>query len=100
MLQDVHWSGGAFGYFPSYCLGNMLASQLWYHALGLMPDLENDFARGDFSRLLGWLRTEIHARGRRLGLLDLTRAVTGEELTPKYLLRYLTERYAGLYGVA
>ena len=100
VLQDVHWSGGAFGYFPSYCLGNMLASQLWYHALGLLPGLEDDFARGDFARLLGWLRTEVHARGRRLGLLELTRAVTGEELTPKYLLRYLSERYAGLYGVA
>ena len=79
VLQDVHWSGGAFGYFPSYCLGNMLASQLWYHALGLLPGLEDDFARGDFARLLGWLRTEVHARGRRLGLLELTRAVTGEE---------------------
>jgi carboxypeptidase Taq len=100
VLQDVHWSGGAFGYFPSYCLGNMLAAQLWYRALAVLPGLEDDFARGDFSRLLGWLRREVHARGRRLFLLDLAREVTGEELTPKYLLRYLTERYAGLYGVA
>jgi carboxypeptidase Taq len=97
VLQDVHWSGGAFGYFPSYCLGNMLAAQLWYRALSLMPGLEDDFARGDFSRLLGWLRREVHARGRRLFLLDLAREVTGEELTPKYLLRYLTERYGSLY---
>jgi carboxypeptidase Taq len=100
VLQDVHWSGGAFGYFPSYCLGNMLAAQLWYRTLAVLPGLEDDFARGDFSRLLGWLRKEVHARGRRLFLLDLAREVTGEELTPKYLLRYLTERYAGLYGVA
>ena len=99
VLQDIHWSGGAFGYFPSYCLGNMLAAQLWYRALGLMPDLEQDFARGDFSKLLGWLRHEVHARGRRLLLLDLAREVTGEDLTPKYLLRYLHERYATLYHV-
>jgi carboxypeptidase Taq len=99
VLQDIHWSGGAFGYFPSYCLGNMLAAQLWYRALGLMPDLEQDFARGDFSKLLGWLRREVHARGRRLLLLDLAREVTGEDLTPKYLLRYLHERYATLYHV-
>jgi len=56
VLQDVHWSDGAFGYFPSYCLGNLLAAQLWYRALTLRPGLEEEFARGDFSWLLAWLR--------------------------------------------
>jgi carboxypeptidase Taq len=97
VLQDVHWSGGAFGYFPSYCLGNMMASQLWYRALQDLPGLEDDFARGDFSRLLGWLRKHVHAEGRRYDLLGLVRKVTGEALTPKYLLRYLKERYGALY---
>jgi carboxypeptidase Taq len=100
VLQDIHWSGGAFGYFPSYCLGNMIAAQLWYRALAVLPGLEDDFARGDFSRLLGWLRREVHARGRRLPALELVRTVTGGDLTPKHLLRYLEERYAKLYGVA
>jgi carboxypeptidase Taq len=97
VLQDVHWSGGAFGYFPSYCLGNMMAAQVWYTVRGLYPDLDADFERGDFSRLLGWLRTNIHEQGRRYDMPELVRRVTGEELTPKYLLRYLQERYAPLY---
>ena len=97
VLQDVHWSGGAFGYFPSYCLGNMIAAQLWFTVLKTLPGLETDFEKGDFSRLLGWLRTHIHEQGRRYDTLALVRNVTGEELTPKYLLRYLQERYAPLY---
>jgi carboxypeptidase Taq len=97
VLQDVHWSGGMFGYFPSYCLGNMMASQLWYKVHGDLPGLEEDFARGDFSRLLGWLRRNIHEQGRRHDTQELVKVVTGEPLTPKYLLRYLRERYGALY---
>lgn len=97
VLQDVHWSGGAFGYFPSYCLGNMMAAQLWATVRKVYPDIEDDFARGDFSRLLGWLRTNIHEQGRRYDMPELVKVVTGEDLTPKYLLRYLEERYGPLY---
>jgi len=97
VLQDVHWSGGAFGYFPSYCIGNMMAAQLWYHVLGLRPDLEEDFARGDFSWLLNWLRQAIHAQGKRHDTLELVKRVTGEPLSPKHLIRYLKERYGSLY---
>jgi carboxypeptidase Taq len=97
VLQDVHWSDGAFGYFPSYCLGNMLAAQLWYRALELRPGLEEEFARGDFSWLLGWLREQIHTQGRRFDALELVRRVTGEELSPRALVRYLRERYGALY---
>jgi carboxypeptidase Taq len=97
VLQDVHWSGGAFGYFPSYCLGNMMAAQLWYTVLAAQPGLENDFARGDFTALLGWLRKNIHSQGRRQDLRALVRSVTGEELSPQPLLRYLRERYGALY---
>ena len=97
VLQDVHWSDGAFGYFPSYCLGNMLAAQLWYRALALRPALEEDFGRGDFSWLLGWLRENVHTQGRRFSALELVRRVTGEELSPKHLVRYLRERYGALY---
>ena len=97
VLQDVHWSDGSFGYFPSYCLGNMMAAQLWYRALALRPALEEEFARGDFSWLLGWLRESIHTQGRRRDALALVRSVTGEELSPRPLLRYLRERYVTLY---
>jgi carboxypeptidase Taq len=97
VLQDVHWSDGAFGYFPSYCIGNMMAAQLCYHVLTLRPQLEEDFARGDFSWLLNWLREAIHAQGRRYGTLALMPFATGEPLSPKYLVRYLKERYNPLY---
>jgi carboxypeptidase Taq len=83
VLQDVHWSDGAFGYFPSYCLGNMMAAQLWYRALKERPELEGDFAGGDFSWLLTWLRQHVHARGRRFELPELVRQITGEELSPQ-----------------
>ena len=97
VLQDVHWSDGAFGYFPSYCLGNLLAAQLWYRALTLRPGLEEEFARGDFSWLLAWLRAEVHTQGRRFDALELARRVTGEELSPRAFVRYLRERYGALY---
>jgi carboxypeptidase Taq len=97
VLQDVHWSGGAFGYFPSYCLGNMLAAQLWFTAQRALPGIAEDFARGEFGRLLGWLRANVHAQGKRHDLLELTRRVTGEELSPKFLVQYLRERYGALY---
>ncbi len=98
VLQDVHWSGGAFGYFPSYCLGNMIAAQNWTAARLALPGLEDDFARGEFSRLLDWLRTNIHEQGRRHHTLELVRKVTGEDLTPRHLIAYLKERYLPLYA--
>lgn len=97
VLQDVHWSGGAFGYFPSYCLGNMLAAQLWAHAHVVLPNLDEEIARGEFSGLLGWLRTEIHSHGRRHNLFSLAKKITGEELSAKPLLDYLRARYTPLY---
>lgn len=96
VLQDIHWSGGAFGYFPSYCLGNMIAAQLWETAQET-SGLQADFARGDFSRLLGWLRENVHAQGRRFTALELVRHVTGSELSPAPLLAYLKNRYATLW---
>jgi carboxypeptidase Taq len=97
VLQDVHWSGGMFGYFPSYCLGNMMAAQLWHKVRRDLPGLNEDFARGDFSRLLGWLRRHIHEQGKRHDTQELVKVVTGEPLTPKHLLHYLRERYGALY---
>jgi len=94
VLQDVHWSDGAFGYFPSYCLGNMLAAQLWEAVRREEPGLDADLARGDFGRLLGWLRRNVHAQGKRYDALALAQQVTGEPLSPAPLLRYLRERYA------
>ncbi len=97
VLQDVHWSDGAFGYFPSYCLGNMIAAQLWARVRTLRPQWEDDFAVGDFSWMLAWLRENIHAQGRRCSALELVQRVTGEPLSPRHFVAYLSERYGGLY---
>ncbi len=97
VLQDVHWSDGAFGYFPSYCLGNMIAAQLWARVRAVRPELEEEFARGEFGWLLGWLRENIHGQARRFGTLELVRRVTGEELSPRHLVAYLKGRYGALY---
>jgi len=97
VLQDVHWSDGAFGYFPSYCLGNMIAAQLWARVRAVRPTIEDDFEGGKFGWLLEWLRQNIHSQGRRYPALELVRRVTGEELSPKHLVRYLRERYGALY---
>ncbi len=93
VLQDVHWSDGAFGYFPSYTIGNMMAAQLWTHVLRLRPDLENDFARGEFSWLLQWLREHVHSQGKRYPTLELVQQITGSPLSPQPLLAYLKSRY-------
>lgn len=97
VLQDVHWSAGMFGYFPSYTIGNMMASQLWYAALAERPALEEDFAKGEFGWLLSWLRSKVHSEGRKQYGLALIQQVTGKPLTPQPLLRYLRERYGALY---
>lgn len=97
VLQDVHWSDGSFGYFPSYCLGNMMAAQLWQRVQAGRPGWEEDLARGDFGWLLDWLRTQIHSQGRRVPALELLRRATGRELSPQPLLSYLGQRYGELY---
>ncbi len=97
-LQDLHWCEGLFGYFPSYCLGNLLAAQLWYRILEDLPDLPQQVARADFQPLLQWLRTNVHQRGRLTYTNDFAREVTGTELSSEALVRYLRERYLPLYS--
>ena len=98
VLQDVHWSGAAFGYFPSYCLGNLLAAQLWYALLEQVPIVPEEMAKGNFSPVLDWLRTNVHQHGRRRFALELSKAVTGQDLSHVSLIRYLRERYLPLYS--
>ena len=96
-LQDVHWSGGAFGYFPSYTLGNLLAAQLWETVNRQIPDLESHFERGDFRPLLDWLRQNVHALGKRYKTNVLAKRITGAELSPEPLINYLRQHYLPLY---
>jgi len=97
-LQDVHWSEGFFGYFPSYALGNVLAAQLWEAANEALPQLESEIRTGNFASLLAWLRENIHRHGKRLSTVELIRQATGKEIDSAPLLEYLKERYASKYG--
>ncbi len=92
-LQDIHWPVGAFGYFPCYTLGAMLAAQLFRAAQAEMPGLLDAIGRGDFAPMLGWLRERVHGQGARLGFQDLVAEATGAPLTPEPFLEHLRERY-------
>ena len=98
-LQDVHWSFGLIGYFPTYTLGNLYAAQFWERIHADMPDLSSRMSRGDFAPLLSWLRDKIHRHGKRYSAGELCRRVTGAPLSPEPLLRHLEHKLAPLYGV-
>jgi carboxypeptidase Taq len=98
VLQDVHWSAGAFGYFPTYSLGAMMAVQLFEAAKKDMPTLDADIAAGRFSPLREWLRVKIHSKGSLYPTLDeLLIAATGEPLRPEVFLAHLERKYKALY---
>ena len=100
-LQDIHWSFGGVGYFPTYTLGNLLAAQLMRAATSQFgaDELEASFAAGDFSPLLNWLRANVHAHGRRYRADELCERVTGVPLSPEPFLTGLREKLSRLYGV-
>jgi carboxypeptidase Taq len=98
-LQDIHWSGGGIGYFPTYTLGNLYAAQFMGQARGDLPGLDDDFRRGQFGRLRGWLNEKIHRPGQRHRAGELCRRVTGRPLSHRPLLTYLRDKYAPLYGL-
>ncbi len=99
VLQDVHWSSGLIGYFPTYSLGNFLSVQYWDKALRDVPSIPDDIARGEFGSLLGWLRENIHQHGRKYWPAELTQRVTGEPIQVGPFLRYLKEKYTAIYGL-
>jgi len=94
-LQDVHWPSGAFGYFPTYTLGAMAAAQLYAAAKRDLPGLEDDIAAGRLTRLVNWLRMNIHGRGASRTAAELLTAVTGEPLNPGVFMAHLERRYLG-----
>ncbi len=98
-LQDIHWSMGAVGYFPTYTLGNLYAAQFWEAASRELPGLEEEMRRGDFSSLLGWLRRNIHVFGRQFTASELCERATGSPLSAEPFLRYVEGKFGTLYGV-
>ncbi len=98
ILQDVHWSGGSFGYFPTYTIGSMLAAQLYQAALAAEPSIPADMEQGKFDKLLGWLREHVHKHGRKYLPQELVKRATGEPLTSKPYIAYLKAKYGEIYG--
>jgi len=99
VLQDIHWSAGLIGYFPTYTLGNLFAAQLMEAARRAVPDLDDQVAAGRFDDLLGWLRREIHAFGRTLESEPLVEQATGGSVSGDWLVRSLRDRYGPAYGL-
>jgi carboxypeptidase Taq len=97
-LQDVHWSHGSFGYFPTYSLGSFYASQFYTAANQSVPELKQHIQKGDYSALLYWLRNRVHHYGRMYTSEGLSAAVSGEPLNIQHFVRYLTEKYQGIYA--
>jgi carboxypeptidase Taq len=89
VLQDVHWSDSNLGYFPTYAIGNVIAVQLWERALEDLPDLDEDFERGEFGSLRGWLREHVHRWGRALEPPELLERAVGGPLDAEPYLAYL-----------
>jgi carboxypeptidase Taq len=94
VLQDVHWGAGLLGYFPTYTLGNLIASQLWEVLQADLPDVDDAIERGDFAPLRDWLRSRIHEHGRKLPPPELLRRVTGQDVAVAPFLRYLRDKLA------
>jgi carboxypeptidase Taq len=101
VLQDVHWSGGSIGYFPTYALGNLVSAQIWERITAEIPDLYESFEAGDFAPLRDWLREHLHRHGRKFTPAEtLERVVGTSQIDPEPYVRYLREKLAGIYGIA
>ncbi len=99
VLQDVHWSAGLVGYFPTYSLGNLYASQFFETADRELGGLDEQFARGEFAPLKDWLGEKIHRHGQCYSAAELVAKVTGKPLSPAPLMAHLRAKLAPLYGL-
>jgi carboxypeptidase Taq len=101
VLQDVHWSGGSIGYFPTYALGNLISAQIWEKVTADVPDLDEAFEHGDFAPLRDWLREHLHRHGRKYTPGEtLERVVGTSQIDPEPYVRYLREKLSSIYGIA
>ena len=97
-LQDVHWSHGSFGYFPTYSLGSFYAAQFFAAAQKNIPNLTGAIRNGNYKPLLDWLRISVHAHGRRFTSEELCERISGEPLNIDYFIAYTTAKYKNIYG--
>ena len=99
VLQDIHWSAGLIGYFPTYALGNLVSAQLWEKINKDIRDLDQQIHKGKFDALLAWLRKNIHVHGHKYDPQDLVKKVAGSKIDPSAYVRYLTKKYSDIYGL-
>ncbi|MEK7607522.1 MAG: carboxypeptidase M32 [Patescibacteria group bacterium] len=98
VLQDVHWSTGSIGYFPTYSFGNLYSAQFYAAMQRDMPDMDQKISKGKFDDINAWLRKNIHERGKTYKAKDLAKIVTGENLSSSYFNQYLKEKYKKIYS--
>lgn len=98
-LQDIHWSHGTLGYFPTYTLGNLMSAQIYAQALRDMPDLKAGYEQAQFAPLLDWLRQHVHRHGTKFTAPELMDREFGVEISAQPLVAYLREKYTDLYDL-
>ncbi len=99
VLQDVHWSMGGIGYFPTYSIGTILSAQLFDKAVETHPSIPQEIEQGKFGTLLNWLRTNLHQYGRKYDPKDLIQKATGEPLQARSYMKYLKAKFGAIYGI-
>ncbi|MFA9398565.1 MAG: carboxypeptidase M32 [Clostridiaceae bacterium] len=99
ILQDMHWSGGSFGYFPSYALGNLYGAQFLYKMKKEIPNIYDEIENGNFEIIHKYLNEKIHKYGSTLDPVEIIKLATGEELNSKYFIDYLNEKYKDIYKI-
>ena len=99
VLQDVHWSSGYIGYFPTYSLGNLLAAQFYNQAVGEKPEIPSEIEQGEFGTLFTWMREKIHKPGGAYMPAELVERVTGGPIRTEPFLDYVRAKYTEIYGL-
>ena len=99
ILQDVHWSFGGFGYFPTYALGNLVSAQLWEKMSEEIRDIEGEIENAEFDTILAWLRENVHIHGAKYEPQELVQKITGSKITPEPYIRYLNNKFGEIYGL-
>ena len=99
VLQDIHWSMGSIGYFPTYFLGNLYGAQIYQDAFKKIPQLPEDYRKGEFFNLLNYLKENVHQHGMVYRADDLIKRITGEPLNSDYFMKYLEKKFYPIYGI-
>ena len=99
VLQDVHWSAGMIGYFPTYALGNLASVQLWDKMLEEHPNVPDEIAQGKFDTILGWMHEKVHQYGNKFEPQEIMLKATGSKITPEPYIQYLKTKYGEIYDL-